>query len=164
MNITYKHLKNVEYPAYKIDADNIELCDGLLFLDGQIVDDRNMPGKTLGLRRLQSPMKGLYELKKAVIDPVSMIRNPAGSYIDSLGRIFTYTKTRAVPLKYSIIRKVDKKETYSLVWVKGINFPYTVKRPPVPGNTWAGILYVDGHPWLLYSYATEKQKDTWRKI
>lgn len=164
MNITYKHLKNIEYPAFKIDADNIELCDGLLFLDTQIVDDRNMPGKTLGLRRLQSPMKSLYELRKAVIDPVSMIRNPSGSYIDSLGRIFSYVKTKAVSLKYSLIDKVDKKDTYSLVWVRGVNFPFNVKRPPKLDNRWAGILYMEGHPWLLYSYAAEKQKDSWRKV
>jgi len=162
--ITYRDLTKVTYPAYPLDIDNTQLLDGLLFLDGQIVDDRNMPGKTLGLRRLQSPMKNLYPLNKGALDLVSIIRRPSGSYIDSLGKMFTYTKTKFVSLKYSKIRKVEAKDTHSVLWISGFNFPFKIPRPPNPKFTWAGILYVNGYPWQLYSYSETKVKDSIRKI
>ena len=48
-----------KYPVYVIHGEPEEL-DNMLWLNDQVIDDRNMLGETLGLRRLQNPMKSLY--------------------------------------------------------------------------------------------------------
>ena len=47
-------LEQIKWPVYVLHSDEIEERDGLLFCDTEIVDDKNMKGETLGLRRLQS--------------------------------------------------------------------------------------------------------------
>jgi hypothetical protein len=56
-------LEQIKWPVYVLHSDEIEERDGLLFCDTEIVDDKNMKGETLGLRRLQSPHKNLNKLK-----------------------------------------------------------------------------------------------------
>ena len=57
------NLNEIRWPIYVLHSDEIEERDGLLFCDTQIVDDKNMTGESLGLRRLQTPHKNLYRLK-----------------------------------------------------------------------------------------------------
>ena len=47
---------SINFPVFVVHTDNVELIDGILWIDNQVLDDRNMKGKTLGQRRLQSPM------------------------------------------------------------------------------------------------------------
>ena len=49
-------MHKIQYPIYIISEEPEEI-DGLLLIGDQVVDDKNMPGKTLGMRRLQTPMK-----------------------------------------------------------------------------------------------------------
>ena len=65
----------IEFPIFVVHTNNIELIDGILFIDNQILDDRNMKGRTLGIRRLQTPMKGLYPLKYMIEDEAEMIKH-----------------------------------------------------------------------------------------
>ena len=58
----------LQFPIYVIHSDNVELIDGIIWLDDQVLDDKNMKGDTLGLRRLQSPMKSIYPLKYMIKD------------------------------------------------------------------------------------------------
>ena len=73
-------------------------------------------------------------------------------------------KTTTVPLKYHKILRVEKKNIVSMLWIKDCPFPFPLKRPLPENASWAGVLYKQGIPWLLYGLAEEKQKDTWRKI
>ena len=74
MIVTYKTLDRVEFPVFILPSSNWDLTDGLLYLDGELVDDRNMSGKTLGQRRLQTPHKGLLPLKKSVNSLVGILK------------------------------------------------------------------------------------------
>ena len=67
-------------------------------------------------------------------------------------------------VKYHKIRKVEKRGTYSILWVQHITFPIKIPRPPVGGAEWAGILYLGKEPWLLYDYADKKEPNIKRKI
>ena len=40
-------LEDITWPVYVLHSDEVEERDGLLFCDTQIVDDKNMKGKTL---------------------------------------------------------------------------------------------------------------------
>jgi len=164
MLITYKELRHVEFPVFPLPSDDWYSQDKILFVEGQIVDDKNQPGRTLGQRRLQTPLKGLMRLNKAAYNELAIIKQGKHFYIDNLGRCFVYEKTKFVKLKYSRIKRIDRKEKVSILWVWGISFPFIIPRPPSVGYKWAGILYLDNNPWLLYDYSEEKQKDTRRKI
>ena len=61
----------IKFPAYILSEEPEEI-DGLLIIADQIVDDRNMSGETLGMRRLQSPMKSIYPLRYQIHDEVGM--------------------------------------------------------------------------------------------
>ncbi len=164
MIVTYKDVQCVTFPVFKITGSNWTYSDGLLFLENQLLDDKNMSGETLGIRRVQTPFENLYPLRNALINHIGIIKQTTKTFIDSRGEPFIYDKTLMCKLKYYKIRKVDKKGIASILWVKGINFPFTIPRPPEDGRTWAGILHLKDIPWMLYEYSEEKLKDTRRKV
>ena len=86
------------------------------------------------------------------------------TFIDSRGVPFIYEKTRSCSLKYYRIKRVERKDTASILWLKGISFPFKVPRPPTAELRWAGILHLGDRPWLLYEYSQEKLADTRRKV
>lgn len=63
MILSFKDISRIKFPVYVLPSSNWQETDGLLFLDGKILDDRNMSGATLGIRRLQTPHKGVQPLK-----------------------------------------------------------------------------------------------------
>ena len=60
MVITYRTIGHVTFPAFPLPSSNWEEQDGLLYLENKLLDDKNMKGKTLGRRRLQTPFKDLF--------------------------------------------------------------------------------------------------------
>ena len=154
----------LEFPIFVLHSDNVELIDGILFIDNQILDDTNMKGKSLGIRRLQSPMKGLYNLKYMLDDVSELLQHQGKYYIDSVGFFFVKQKTTKVRLKYQKILRVEKKHIVSMLWLKNCPFPFPLKRPLPENASWAGVLYRQGFPWALYDLAEEEKKETWRKI
>ena len=165
MALTYRDLDAINYPAFLLPSDNWSLVDGLLTVDNYIVDDQNMPGKTLGIRRMMTPFrKSLLPLHKGVMEPRGVVKQVSGPYIANDGRVFTYLKTRVVHLVFKRISKVEQREVASLLWVEGLKKPFTLPRPPPHDVKWAGILYIQGFPWMLYEYSVERPKDARRKI
>lgn len=166
MIITYKDIRHIHFPAYIVDAetDNFYAKDGIVYVDGKVIDDKNMPGSLLGVRRLQTYFTDLYPLNKSVADEVALFKNKQSYYIDAEGKIFFYRKTKMVPLKYHKVRTIQKKEVACVVWFEDINFSAIVRRPPAEDSTWAGILYINNVPWKLYEFSNEKNPDTRRKI
>ena len=164
MVITFRSFNKIEFPVFLLSSGDWEVSDGLVFCEGKVVDDRNQPGETLGIRRLQSPFTDLYPLKKALHAPNGLMKQSTPYFIDSAGKTFIYDKTMFVPLKYLEIKRVERKEVASLIWVKGHNAPFNVSRPPDSDMKWAGILHLHGVPWMLYEYSETKLKDTRRKV
>ena len=126
MIVTYKTLDRINFPVFILPSSNWDLTDGLLYLDGELVDDKNMPGKTLGQRRLQTPHKGLIPLRKSLDSLVGILKQPNYYFIDSKGVPFIYQKTLMLPLEYRKIRKFEKKT---------INFRYPYGRIDIFGLT-----------------------------
>lgn len=164
MIVTHKTAQKLQFPCYMLPSDNWEYVDKILFIDGQVLDDKNMKGETLGRRRLETPFRSLFPLKDAVIDFIGLVKQRNKFFIDNKGRPFIYEKLKLVPLKYHQIQKISRRETASTVKVRGIRTSFIVPRPPAEDYQWAGILYYNGVPWKLYEYSDEKLKDTRRKI
>lgn len=165
MYIYIKELRNVEFPVYVLPSSEWYTEDGLLFLDGQVVDDKNVDQPTLGKRRLITPFSDrLLRLKRIIWNVEDMLHCNSNIFIDTLGRPFIYIKTIRADLKYHKIKAVKVKDTYTLLFAQGCVKPFKIPRPPLPGIEWVGIIHYHGFPWIIYEYSYDKKKDTWRKI
>ena len=158
------NLNEIRWPIYVLHSDEIEEQDGLLFCDTQIVDDKNMTGDSLGLRRLQTPHKNLYRLKVMIETFTDFVHHKGQFYIDSNGKFFRWVKKQSCSVISHKIIKTEKRDIATLVWCKDIPFPFVIKRPPSALMKYASILYMNKKPAILYSLSETKQKDTWRKI
>ncbi len=164
MAITYKDIRLVTFPVYALVSNNWYGQDGLLFLDDKILDDRNMNGKNLGLRRLQTPHKNLFPIKHKVSDLVGIVKSDQKYFIDSKGAPFEYLKTEVMPLRYYKIEKIERMEKVSRLRLKTVKKPFIIPRPPAPEIEYAGVLHYNEIPWMLYDYSETKLKDTRRKV
>ena len=158
------NINDLIFPLFVIHTDNIEELDGILWIDDQVLDDKNMEGETLGLRRIQSPMKSIYPLKYMIEDEIGLMKHRGNTFIDNKGKVINYEKTRTLKLKYHKIARREKKGIATVLWLKDVPFPMAEKSPPDIEITWAGVLYDYGIPWKIYDFSSEKKKDTWRKI
>lgn len=162
--ITYKTLHKVSFPVWNLPSADWERADGILFLDGKCVDDRNQTGASLGIRRVQTSYPHMYPINRALTSHNGILKQTTKYFIDNNGVPFLYEKTKMLPLKYLHIEKVTNKGSASLLTIKGQRTPFTVPRPPSDGYDWAGILHLSGLPWMLYEYSETKLKDTKRKV
>jgi hypothetical protein len=157
-------LEEINFPIYVVGTEDTKTEDGVVFADNKVLDDTNMSGDTLGARRLQTSLPNLYPLRYMIKSLSGLVMHRGYMYIDSLGELFSYTKQNFFPLIYHKILNVEKKDIVSLLWLKDINFPIEVERPPEVEYMWAGIIYKNTLPWFFYEYSTEWKKDTRRKI
>ena len=164
MVIQYKSINKVKFPVYILPSGNWERQDGLLFLDGKIVDDRNMSGDTLGIRRVQTPHRNLHPLKHQVDNFRGMIKSKEKHFIDTNGIPFIYEKSEFCKLKYYKIKDVVQKESLSLLKLYGVKQPFVIPRPPASEMRYAGVLHYGTLPWVLYEYSEDRREDTRRKV
>ena len=164
MVIGFRSIPKITFPVFLLPSGNWEEYDGILFLDNNVLDDRNQVGETLGARRMQTPHRNLHFLKHMISHPNGILKQKTKYFIDNSGKPFIYEKTTMLPLKYLRISKVELKSSATLIRVKGHAAPFTVPRPPETGMDWAGILHIKGIPWMLYEYSETKLKDTRRKV
>jgi hypothetical protein len=163
MIYTYKDIPKIVFPIYRLFSDNWHTTDGLVYVDNIIVDDRNMPGDSLGLRRLQSSMGPFLTLRKGT-SSISTMLIKYKHFIDSSGALITYEKTKYQHLKCFKIQKVELKDTASLIWLKDISTPFIRDRPPPPGAGYARVLYFNKTPWIIYDFTASISEDSRRMI
>ena len=157
-------LDEITFPVYVIGTENITYKDGVIFADAKVIDDTNMKGKSLGIRRLQTELPYLYDLRYMIKSKAGLVRHRGFNYIDWTGKLFEYRKRKYYTLKYHKIENVSKKDIVSLVWLKGIPYPIEAERPPEIEYRWAGLIYKNNMPWFFWHYSTEWRKDSRRKI
>ena len=166
MIITYKDFHKLRFPLYPLNSENWYSADGVLFLDGLILDEKKMPGKTLGIRRLQGGRRKeeLFPLTKAILSLGQLLSSKKKAFIDTTGYAFVYQKTYTSKLSAYRIKRIDKKDTQSLLWLYEINYPITIDRPPLNNPVYARLLHQNEEPWILYDYVREPPKPTYRRV
>lgn len=97
-------------------------------------------------------------------DDIALIKDNGDNnwYLDYNGSVFKYRRTRQETIVSHKITKIIKKDFYSLVLLKDVNFPILVKRPPV--ELFARVLYYKGLPWKIYGYTNEAKKPVRKKV
>lgn len=161
---TFKDFHQLKFPLYILPSDDWYVQDGVLFLQEQVVDERNMPGETLGVRRLQCGRKDLLPLNKAVLDIPDLIHCRTKFFIDNKGTPFIYQKEEMSKLKAYKIKRIEQKEVASLLWVHEWPTPFTIPRPPFGKPQWVRFLHYKNAPWIVYDYLREPVKETYRKV
>lgn len=157
-------LSRAVYPIYRVKAADIEEIDGIVFADGLVLDDKNVKRDTLGERRLLSSHRALLKLNKMYPTIREALSGKSGTYIDSTGKILEYSRTKFAKIVYHKIRNVEYKDTYSMLRVYGVNFSFKLRCPPPKLYTYAGILYLNNLPWLLWDYSKRKLPDRRMKV
>lgn len=161
--LSYKLLlRRVLFPVFSIRQDNFYYRDGILFLNDKVIDDRNQPGKTLGTRRLQTPHK-LCTLGASYGEFIDLVKERPPILIDSKGLLFSYQKTKNQKVISYRIKRKEILDTYTRIWIKGINFCFIVNEPHY-GKEWVQVLHLNNRPWLLYSLSEDKVEPFKRKI
>lgn len=161
----FQDIKSIVFPVYALKSEDWYEQDGVLFDgEGSVLDDYNMPGPTLGVRRLQCGRTDLAKLKKAHTNFFSMIQSKKKIFIDNAGVPFVYEKTINTPLIHHSIKRIELKDTLTLIWFHSVPCPMEVPRPPYGDPRWARILYYKGSPWMIYDFTSSKGKDSFKRV
>ena len=161
-----KTIQKVKFPLYSLPSNNFDSVDGISFIEGQPVDDLNMSGDSIGIRRKQSGRSDFYKLKGPIFDLGALIKSRGNHFISSDGKMFTYEKTGFQIIKCHQIDRFELRNTYSFLYIKGITIPFPIPRPPsdIHSILWARILYYEGFPWMLFDYTRAYTKNSRIKV
>ncbi len=150
----------VKFPVYEIPSEDLYSSDGLLFINGKVLDDKNQSGKTLGERRLKtSQVKA--PLVKSYHSFIDLVKSTHSLFIDSRGVPFRYERGKVCAVESRKIKKKMSRNTYTVLYVEKVNSLFSMSRYPA-AEEWAQILYLDKMPWLLYG-VSEIELKSFRK-
>ena len=152
----------VFYYTEYVDEQNVP------FVAMQIVDDRNLSGKTLGLRRLQlkSSNEKLHKVKTAIYflaDLVKLAKNTTW-FIDSSGCVFNYQKNTRAKLTTRKIKQILPADGLGcVVELDGISTRFKALRRPTEFQSYGRVLHV-GMGFMFYGFCEERKPDSWRMV
>jgi hypothetical protein len=170
-------LSDIQFPVYLLGKEKPQELDGVLFYhrsdkEGNdiilIVDNKNWHHETLAQRRLKVMMdctKKLAKITHSIFYIADLIKlsGPGVWFIDNNGKLFTYTKSKSVPLIFKEITKVTMVPLGGVILeVEGIETRFKCLYAP-DNEKFAGLLKI-GHGYILYGIYEEKPADTRRMI
>lgn len=160
--LNYKQINRaIKFPIYELSSEEVYSSDGLLFLNGKVLDDKNQKGKTLGERRLQTSHQKA-TLNRAYPTFIDVVKSTHALFIDSKGVPFRYDRNKMCTVESRKINKKISRGTYTLLYVDKITNLYYMSRYPA-AEEYAQILYLDKLPWLLYG-VSEIELKSFRKV
>lgn len=173
-------LETISWPVYKLEDHPPSVVEGVVFYAKEskgktvvkIIDDTNLEGETFGKRRMRLMIMaatGAIQLQKIntaifFLGDFIKISTPGLYFIDSVGKIFTHTKNKTVPLICRRILKVVKEVGATILVVDGMEHRFKCLYPPNDIQKFVSLLKLSAHNYLLYGYSSELHKDTVRKI
>lgn len=174
-------LDSIRFPVYFLGERKPEQENGVTFYfygkhhvdrdteyQIQVIDDKNIPGESLGVRRMKlaNAKQPLYKLKRAIFFLGDLIKLTKGGtwYIDSNGQTFEYRKTARCQLIFRPISSILPIKTGgSIVEVAQVNSRFKTLLAPTGREKWAGLLRV-GNGYILYGLYEDRLEDTYRMV
>jgi hypothetical protein len=163
------NLFDIEFPIYSITNSYKRIWEDMNVLyietpyNTYVLDNKNLPGDTLGKRRLQISNSDIYRPRRVYYNIEQFLHSKDKIYIDSLGRCFKYKKTEMVPLKYHKIKDINRLKSGECVLTLDILFPLKVNCRLAYSIEYVGVLHTK-YGEIVYSFEEEYKKDTRRKI
>lgn len=168
-------LTEINYPIFPIRSGKLYVKDGIDYINtGRnvwIIDNKNLQGKTLADRRFNIQIKERYPLTFTIFNISQLLNYTKGNiFIDNLGNIFKYKKSRYEKLEYhKVIGKKGIGETTQALHIEAYPMPFYVNNAlfnrvyEYKEDLYLGLLgYHGGH--LIYDLSTEKKDTTRRKV
>lgn len=170
-------LNEIVWPVYQIRThDKLWEDNGIMYIDtysyNYIIDNKNLKGDTLGQRRVRINKevlldRKLYPLNKAyyTLREIIVNRHQSKVYIDSLGNLLRYKKSRVAKLIYRKIEKIEVTRSGMLVHCEGIYSPRYLDfiHPIYLNKKYIGLLHID-NDYIVYEFSDELKNTTWRKV
>lgn len=175
------NLMEISYPVFKIGEETPSFNNGVCYYFRQysldfgevknkllVIDDTNIKKDTLAKRRLEllENKVSLKKLSKAVfyIGDLIKLSNRTSWFIDSVGKVFQYKKTKSVSLEFRRIAKVIAlKEGGAIIVVENIQQRFKTLYTPRDSEVYAGLLK-DTIGYILYGVYDKKHEKTRRMI
>jgi len=164
-----KNFSDIEFPIFTLTPNYKRIWDefNVKYIETPsgiyILDNMNLNGRTLGERRLKIKTGLRYSPRKVYYNIAQLIKSNNKTYIDNTGCVFTYRKTRMVPLKYFKVMDVISTEEGCTLLIKGINYKLRTNCREAYNIKYVGLLIVDNN-YILYDVSNIPLKDTRRKI
>ena len=174
-------LSEIHFPVYRLSKEKPLLEDKVLYYKNtsynidtnetieriRIIDDKDLPGDSLGRRRLQIPTEVKYRISRTYLYIKDVIKQASGGYwfIDNSGSIFQYKKSLKVPLICKDIVNVypGHNGTGAVIEVKGLTSRFKTLYIPKENEKYAALLKMHGG-YILYGLYEEKFEDSWRRV
>lgn len=168
-------LTDINYPIFPIRGNRrVYIENGIDMVDTVVktwqIDNKNLVGNTLAERRFGIEREDRYPLTVTIFN-ISQLLNykKSNKFIDSLGHIFKYKKTRYEKLTYhKVIGKTDIGEGVYAVYVEEYASPFYVSYALFNkvfdyDTVYIGLLGYHGGQ-IVYELTTEKKENTRRKV
>ena len=128
-----------------------------------VLDNKNMDGDTVGKRRLQINNSQLYRPRHVYYNIPQFLHSKTNVFMDSLGRVFKYKKTKMVPLKYHKIKSIHRLNSGECELELDINFSVKVNCRLAYSVQYVAVLHTKWG-YILYSFSEFEKPNTRRKI
>lgn len=163
----------IQWPIYHLKC-NPQRIDNMLVVednDGnyKVIDNMNMPGHSLGVRRLQHLMdvkpfqRKLFKLSRPSYSLSDMLHRKINMFIDSSGKIYNHVKTTFVPVEtYKLKSFVEYQEGYVL-YVQNLHCRFFINRAPNLHEKYVQVLRV-GRGFVMYGLIDKHEKTRRIKI
>jgi len=175
-------LQEITWPVYKLSDKEPTQYDGLVFfhteyvdetnissLTIKIIDDKNLPQKTLGLRRLalqKDPKIKLHKISTAIYFLADLIKLAKATtwFIDNSGKVFQWKKYTRAKLTAKKIRQVLPADGIGCVLeVEGLSQRFKCLHRPESFQEYAVFLLINKMH-LLYGLSETATNDSWRLV
>lgn len=175
-------LKDIAWPVFRLKELKPEKEDGRIFYRSEfldhddvgirtnirIVDDKNVSGKNLGMRRLRLAVDEvpLFPIHRAIYFLGDLLKQakPTTWFVDSNGSLFQFTKSSRAKLTCHKIKNLFPTDGIGVVVeVQGISSRFKTIYRPSPLEIYAGILTV-GMTHIFYGFYEEPFPQSWRRV
>lgn len=176
------NLAEIVWPVFRLGEKEPHQHDGLVFyyteyvdkeqnevtLNTKLVDDANLSGKTLGLRRLQLKSEGhnLHRISTAIYLLADLVKLAKAStwFIDTAGRVFHYEKkTRAKLVTKKIKQVLPADGIGCVIEIEGVSSRFKSLVRPTEFQSYAVVLKL-GMGFMLYGFSESALPDSWRMV
>jgi len=175
-------LQAITWPVFKLSEKEPSRENGLVYfhteyldesnetsLNLKIVDDKTLPQKTLGLRRLklqQDPSVTLHKISTAVYFLADLIKLAKATtwFIDNSGKVFQWKKYTRAKLVTKKIKQVLPADGIGCVLeVEGLSQRFKSLQKPQDFHQYA-VFLVLSNMYILYGLSDTTRKDSWRLV
>lgn len=174
-------MKEIVWPVYRLSEKPPKQKDGITFFASEyigetneqsyvikVVDDLSLPGKTLGLRRLQlkeNKQVRLHNISVAIYFLADLIKLAKTTtwFIDSSGKIFQYKKSTRAKLETKKIRQVLPGAGLGcVIELEGVSQRFKCMIRPKT-EEYAVVLNL-GKVSMLYGFSDMPKPNSWRLV